>query len=198
VTVQIDDPRLGKAQCPALKPVEKLHSNPWFDVMCRGGYYTVESTIVQVSVLPVVEDRSVILVRVKRPVLNDVTLELPAGGVDPEETPAQAAAREFSEETGVRVTDAARFIPIPPLVVSSTRFPALPYLFQVNIRREEWDARGSFDSEIEGVDCVDFEDLRRMIADSTMYVSLPMAIISRFLFQRALAVGARVNEHKTT
>ena len=167
----------------------KLHSNPWFDVMCRGNYYTVESSVAQVSVLPVVEDQSVILVRVKRPVLDDVTLELPAGGVDPGETPAEAAAREFSEETGVRVTDTARFVPIPPLVVSSTRFPALPYLFRVDIRREEWNSRGPFDAEIEGVECVDYENVQRMIAGNEIYVSLPIAIVARFLFQRTLVTN---------
>ena len=43
-----------------------------------------------------------LLIRQVRPALRRVTLEFPAGNVDPGETPAQAAARELEEETGYR------------------------------------------------------------------------------------------------
>lgn len=42
------------------------------------------------------------LVRQYRLLLHGYSRELPGGGVDPGETPAEAAARECAEETGIR------------------------------------------------------------------------------------------------
>ena len=76
----LDDPRLVKAQCSTLVPVETLHENPWFSVRNRKGYFTVEYNMPQVLILPIVDNKAVVMVRVDRPVVADVTLELPAGG----------------------------------------------------------------------------------------------------------------------
>src|SRR5258706_13306236 len=95
------DRRLSEVTCPSLKPVELLHENNWFTVNRRGSYYTVEYRQPQVIVLPIVERRAVVMVRAKRPVLDDVTLELPAGGSDGSEAPADAPARESAQATGI-------------------------------------------------------------------------------------------------
>lgn len=51
-------------------------------------------------VIPLTPDRQFIMVRQFRPAREIVTLEFPAGLVEPGETPEQAAIREFHEETG--------------------------------------------------------------------------------------------------
>ena len=55
-----------------------------------------------VVILPVRDDGSVVLIRNHRWTLGRAVLELPAGGLDPGEAPAVAAARELEEETGYR------------------------------------------------------------------------------------------------
>jgi ADP-ribose pyrophosphatase len=55
-----------------------------------------------VKVLPVTPDGQVIFVRQYRHPLGRVLLELPAGGIDPGETPEEAAVRELAEEALVR------------------------------------------------------------------------------------------------
>lgn len=56
--------------------------------------------IESVGVLALTDDGSVVAVREYRPGPGRVVLNLPSGMVDPGESPADAAARELTEETG--------------------------------------------------------------------------------------------------
>ncbi len=54
-----------------------------------------------VCVLPITEEGNVIFVNQFRYALNKVTLEVPAGKLEPNEDPLKAGLRELSEETGL-------------------------------------------------------------------------------------------------
>ncbi|MCL4219926.1 MAG: NUDIX hydrolase [Phycisphaerales bacterium] len=54
-----------------------------------------------VIVLPLLDDGSVALIRNHRWVVGRALIELPAGGLEPGEDPATAAARECAEESGL-------------------------------------------------------------------------------------------------
>lgn len=175
------DARLLAVACPTLQPVQTVHENPWFAVRNRGGYFTVEYPTTQVGILPVIEDRWVVMVRVKRPVINDMTLEFPAGATEPNESPASSAARELAEETGICVSDYSRFIPMPPLAMSSTRMPRLHYLFRINLHEEEFLERQEHDEEIFSVERIPVRDLPGKICEGSIYVALPLAVIGMYL-----------------
>ena len=53
-----------------------------------------------VCVVPVDAARNVLMVRQYRKPIEDQLLEVPAGGIEPGETPEQAAVRELQEEVG--------------------------------------------------------------------------------------------------
>ena len=55
-----------------------------------------------VAIVPIDSDGNVVLVRQYRLATGAVLLEVPAGGVDPGETPEDAAQRELAEEIGMR------------------------------------------------------------------------------------------------
>lgn len=57
------------------------------------------------SVLCVTEESEVVLVRQYRHGMQAASLELPAGVIEPDETPEQAARRELAEETGYEADD---------------------------------------------------------------------------------------------
>lgn len=178
------DPRLSTLACPELVPVETLHENPWYSVRNRGGFFTVENRLRQVVVLPVVNQDSIAMVRVKRPVINDTPLELPAGALEKDEDAATGAARELLEETGIKVTNLDRFISMAPISVSSTRNPNLSYIFKVDISEKEYVNRQPHDDEIYSVERFAINDLAKKMASGEIYVSLTLAVLGIFLASR--------------
>jgi len=182
---KVNDFRLKEPQCITLKPVELLHENPWFEVQNRGGHYTVEYRSPQVIVLPIVENHSIVMVRVKRPVIADSPLELPAGGAKENEEPVDAAARELFEETGILVKDSSRIHAIPPIAGSPNRNPELLHVFQVKLSTEEVNNRKEHDREIEKVEILNFGEACSKIMSGDIYVAVPMAVISKYLLSIA-------------
>jgi 8-oxo-dGTP pyrophosphatase MutT (NUDIX family) len=178
------DPRLSTLACPELVPVETLHENPWYSVRNRGGFFTVEYRLRQVVVLPVVNQDSIAMVRVKRPVINDTPLELPAGALEKDEDAATGAARELLEETGIKVTNLDRFISMAPISVSSTRNPNLSYIFKVDISEKEYVNRQPHDDEIYSVERFAINDLAKKMASGEIYVSVTLAVLGIFLASR--------------
>ena len=178
------DPRLSTLACPELVPVETLHENPWYSVRNRGGFFTVENRLRQVVVLPVVNQDSIAMVRVKRPVINDTPLELPAGALEKDEDVATGAARELLEETGIKATNLDRFISMAPISVSSTRNPNLSYIFKVDISEKEYVNRQPHDDEIYSVERFAINDLAKKMASGEIYVVLTLAVLGIFLVSR--------------
>jgi 8-oxo-dGTP pyrophosphatase MutT (NUDIX family) len=88
---------------------ELVHANPWYSVRrdavvrpdgSEGWYYVVVSSPA-VFVVAVDAKGSVALVELHRYSVGTWSLEVPAGSVDPGETPLEAARRELAEEAGL-------------------------------------------------------------------------------------------------
>lgn len=172
--------------CPDLVPVLPIHRNPWFKVMSRGSYYTIEYDRPQVVVLPILNGDSIIMVRVCRPLIDDFPLELPAGDSMNGETPRLAAMREFIEETGIRIEDPLRFVPELPISEMPGRIPVLLSAFSIEVSQSEFDSRSRHDNEISSVEVLSFTEIARKIVNGEIYLSSPIAIISRLLLKRFL------------
>lgn len=183
------DERLQRPLCDSLQPVRKVHSNPWFAVFDRGGRFTVEYNQPQVAVLPVVGGDSVVMVRPRRPVLADCPLEFPAGAIEEGEGPAEAAARELREETGIGPLAAARFVPMVPVATAPNRDPRLLHLYRVDLTHEEFEGRSSFDDEIESLALLHARQLPGMVLSGSIYVTLPLAMLVHFLLNEGQGFG---------
>ena len=86
-------------------PGDVVFQTPWFQILSRKfpgnehpHYYIDTSDFVVIVALN--EQGQLLVVRQFRAAVNQFTLELPAGHVEPGETPEEAARKELCEETG--------------------------------------------------------------------------------------------------
>ena len=100
-----------------------------------------------VAVLPLHDDGTVTLIRQLRPAIDAVSLELPAGRLDPGEAPQQCGQRELAEETGLV---AQAFEPLGAIHPSPGVFDEVVHLFLAKGLRQEAPAQEAY----EDIECV--------------------------------------------
>lgn len=122
--------------------------------------------------LPVTADRRVILIRQFRYAAGEQMLEVPAGTIDPGESPEETARRELAEETGYHpqtLTKLAEFFPSPGILTELMHL----YLATDLVERE---ARPDDDENIELVELSWEEALRlepgRDVRDAKTIIAL--------------------------
>ncbi|MBI1884106.1 MAG: NUDIX hydrolase [Chlamydiae bacterium] len=69
-----------------------------------------------IAVIPFLEDGRMVMVKQFRKTAEKVTLEIPAGRMDPGETPLQATRRELKEETGYVAKKIKKYITFYPAI----------------------------------------------------------------------------------
>ena len=77
-----------------------------------------------VAILPMVDADHICLLRNHRPIVEATLWEIPAGTLEPDEPPEQAAVRELAEETGytaARWRKLGEFYPSPGVLSECTR-----------------------------------------------------------------------------
>ena len=162
------------------------YSTKWFNVLEHESYYSIEHKEDQVMVLPIVENSKILLVKARRPVLGKSLWELPAGGVKNGENHVETAKREMAEETGIKIGNLDRFHESQSFVLASNRMPMFPKVFYINLTNQEYLKKDEFDEEIEQVKAFSFEETVESIVQGDLFATLPIAVISKFLFTRKL------------
>jgi 8-oxo-dGTP pyrophosphatase MutT (NUDIX family) len=107
------------------QPRKTVFTTPWFQVLAEQArdegqpHYVIQGMdfVVIVAVTP---QGQILLVRQFRVAVAAVTLELPAGHVDPGENPEQAARRELLEETGYSASGFELLATLSPSVARFT------------------------------------------------------------------------------
>ena len=113
-----------------------------------------------VVLLPMPDPDHIVLIRQYRYAIDNWIWELPAGSVDPGETPAQAAARECHEEVGLAPVQLERlgaFYPTPGFCDELMLFFKL-----TGLEQPDHAAQADEDEDIE-VQVVTLADARRLV-----------------------------------
>ena len=161
--------------------VRPVFQNHRFSLLERDDFHVVEYKSTQVIVLPIIEQEYVVLPKVRCQILGGAVWELPAGGVQGNEIPADAALRELGEETGISISDPSRLLPLDTLVVSPNRLPMFPLIYRVDLSHQEFETRSTHDDEVESVRSFSSDKIREMILSGEIITSITLAILGRFL-----------------
>ena len=163
------------------QPATPVFQNQRFSLLENEDFHVLEYHAQQVIVLPILENIRVVMPKVFRKILGGAVWELPAGGIQKNENPEEAALRELREETGISITDISRLIPENTLVVSPNRLPMFPSIYSVNVSENEFDSRSMHDDEVESVDCFSINTIKAMMSSGEIVTSITLAILGRFI-----------------
>ena len=114
-----------------------------------------------VIVAAVTPDRRIVLVRQYKHGIGRITLELPAGMIDPGESPADCAVRELAEETGY-AGDPPQFLRSPAADPTSSN--AVFHIFLIENVVATF-AQSLDTTEAIEVETIPLDDLRRAVRD---------------------------------
>ena len=123
-----------------------------------------------VAVIALTDEGKLVLVHQYRTALEQVTLEIPAGKLDPGEDPAHAAARELLEETGYM---AARMAYLAPIAMAAGYSDEIIHLYMA-MGLTFVGAQPDPD-EFVHVDLVDLNDMVDMVLDGKIIDSKTVA-----------------------
>lgn len=173
---------------------QTVFSTPWFELVAKESaadseaapHYSIQ-TRDYVTVVALTAAGEVLLVRQYRPAVEQVTLELPAGHVEPGESPEEAARRELEEETGYR---AGRLEFLGRLLPDTGRLANRMWCyFTPDARRVANPPNAEGEPELHV--CSSLDDLSRLIAESRFDHALHLAALSLATTSRKLALPAR-------
>jgi 8-oxo-dGTP pyrophosphatase MutT (NUDIX family) len=129
-----------------------------------------------INVIPLTEDRRVLMVRQYRFGIEDFTLEIPGGMCDAGEAPEQAARRELREETGYEAGELVELgwvHPNPP--IQNNRCYTFLAPRPVKVAEPEPDLHERFEQV-----SVPLADVRRLIAERAISHALVLAAFHLF------------------
>jgi 8-oxo-dGTP pyrophosphatase MutT (NUDIX family) len=154
-------------------------------------YFRIRS-VDWVQVVPVTAAGEIVMVRQYRHGSQAVSLEVPAGLIEPGEPPLQAAIRECREETGYRI---ANLRPLgvlrPNPALFSNRLHTFCALDAQRVGAIEHTA-----TEITEVELVPIARLRELLMSGRVDHALPAAVLWRFLCEYRDGLGAAAENER--
>ena len=162
-----------------------LHKNPYFAVLLDKNYYEIRPKKLDVLIIPIINKNEFLIIKSKRRILNKNVYDLPAGGVDNNETLLQAAKREFQEETGVKLKKSNKFYKLGKFYQMPNRIKKKVTLFVVNIEKKQIDLNFNSD-EIHSLKILTKKELFNLIRTGLFITAVPIAALFKYFLEKEI------------
>lgn len=147
----------------------------------EGEFYVLEAPE-WVNVIPITTNEEVVLVEQYRYGIEQPTLEIPGGMVDPGEQPLQSIKRELVEETGYNSGNWSSLGKVSSNPAIMTNYT---YLFLAkDCELIASDKPEGDDNERINVHLLPMDDFLDLVADGTIHHSIMVAAVARLLLER--------------
>ncbi len=133
------------------------------------------------AIIPVDENGKILMVRQYRNAIEKYTLEIPAGGKEPEEDMMTCAIRELEEETGYRTEHVEHLIDLYTTVAFCNEKIGIYYTTELIPSKQHLD-----DDEFVSVERYTLEELVEMIFNGTIEDAKTIAAIMSYKAKRSL------------
>ncbi|WP_441000704.1 NUDIX hydrolase [Fodinibius sp. SL11] len=147
----------------------------------EGEFYVLEAPE-WVNVIPITTNEEVVLVEQYRYGIEQPTLEIPGGMVDPGEQPLQSIKRELVEETGYNSgnwSSLGKVSSNPAIMTNYTHLFLAKDCELIASDKPEGD-----DNERINVHLLPMDDFLDLVADGTIHHSIMVAAVARLLLER--------------
>lgn len=145
-----------------------------------GDFYVLDAPE-WVNVIPITSDQNVILVEQYRYGIEQPTLEIPGGMVDPDETPEDAIKRELREEAGYRSKTWSSLGKVSANPAIMTNYTHL-FLAEGCTFEGVEEAHGDQHERI-NVHEIALEDFLSLVEDGTVHHTIVLAAVARYLLK---------------
>lgn len=155
------------------------YQNPWFVVEKQNNQHWIAGAVAGGAVIiPVTQDRKVILVEQFRPAVNAMSLEFPRGGAEPEDAfSVKTARRELREEVGVDVPD-SRFFFIGSVTTDTGVIRGRVPVFMALV--EEGDRGHDTDDEIDRVVELGWDEVYQKVQSGEIFCGFTLSSMTLF------------------
>ncbi len=159
------------------------YSNKYFKVVLKDDYYQIVPKNRDVLVVPIVDKKNFLLVKVRREFIQKNIYDFPAGGFDIlRESPLLAAKRELEEETGVILNKKNKFFKISDFYQMPNRIKEMVFIYGVHLSSKQINL--DFNSnEIYSLEIMSYAKILNLIKKGELNAAVPIAALFSYVLK---------------
>ena len=167
-----------------------VYKNKWISVKKKNNFYTVDENLNHVTIIPVIDNNKLVLVKQFRPAIRKYTLEFPGGRIEKNELSKKGAIRELFEETGILIKDSKKLIKLSTISVDPSRNTKFPEIYYYNVPKKEFPKKNNEkNKEIDKVKIVGFKSFLTLCNKRKIISSYMICLFFLYLLKKKIKVN---------
>ena len=162
-----------------------VYKNRFFKIALNNSYYELIPNNREVIILPIVDKKYFLAVKAIRKILKKTLYELPSGSFHLNERPIDAAKREFSEETGIKLQKKNKFIRMKDIYQIPNRTKNTVYVYATHISMGQINKKFKSE-EISSLEVLSLKKIFYLIKNGKFNTSVSIAILLQYLLRNKM------------